>query len=91
MLKERLKKWVTAKIKWPAFGPTVDRETCLNICADKVIKKVSTALANGGDDNLHEAIKNDLLDVFFTGGELRIKRIHRRIRNLEIDIRSGKV
>jgi hypothetical protein len=90
---KRLKKWLAAKtqIKWPAFGPTVDMESCLNIYASKVIRRVSTAMANGGDENLHKDIKEELKNVFFTGGQIRIEKMHRRVRDLEIDIRGGIV
>ena len=90
-MKERLKRWLTAKIKWPAFGPTVEMEDCLNTYADKIIIRVSTAVALGGEENLRENVKDDLRRVFHDGGFSRIERLHRRIRNLEIEIRSGKI
>jgi hypothetical protein len=92
-MRKRLRKLLCRlfQIKWPAFGPTVEMETCLDIYTDKVINLVSRATALGGEENLRENVRDELKNVFFTGGQVRIERIHRKVRNLEIEIRSGEI
>lgn len=87
-----LKKFMSRfKIMWPPFSARIGMEAALDVTADKVIKRVSTACSLGGEENLRENVKKDLEQLFLQGGERRIVKIHRRIRELETDIRQGRI